>query len=83
MTHGLNLFYILADINECAGPQENEEPACSDQCINTQGSFFCQCPEDKMLVGNVCKRRKGRKLKLLILRLYFSFSPTLHKVFKA
>lgn len=40
------------DVNECDSPQ-----ACLyGTCINTQGSFICQCPPNYQLVpaGNAC-----------------------------
>ena len=34
------LLSVISDINECV---ENNG-GCSDECINTRGSFECKCP---------------------------------------
>ena len=43
---------LLADVNEC----EENNGGCSHGCENTEGSFFCTCPEGHYLVsgGTVC-----------------------------
>ena len=33
-------MYILSDINEC----QKNNGGCSDQCVNTEGSYECVCP---------------------------------------
>lgn len=34
----MNLNFI-SDVNEC----ENNNGGCAQQCVNIEGSFFCQC----------------------------------------
>lgn len=41
-------FYFVADINECDSDLHTCHP--SAQCINTDGSFTCECP-----VNEPCK----------------------------
>ena len=34
--------YIIADINECSSKALNR---CPHKCVNTPGSFHCECPK--------------------------------------
>ena len=38
----------LADINECLENNGN----CEDACINTEGSFMCECSPGKVLAAD-------------------------------
>ena len=35
-----SMFYSLSDVNECNGTH-----ICTNQCINTPGSYHCSCSE--------------------------------------
>ena len=41
-------LFTLADINECLEDNGN----CEDICINTEGSFTCQCFQGRVLAAN-------------------------------
>ncbi|XP_019646257.1 PREDICTED: oncoprotein-induced transcript 3 protein-like [Branchiostoma belcheri] len=41
-------YYVYCgDINECA----TDNGGCSHQCVNTQGSYNCACPDDGLTLG--------------------------------
>lgn len=40
------MLLLTIDINEC----EENNGGCSNVCINTQGSYNCQCPQGYQLV---------------------------------
>ena len=42
----LLMLLLTIDINEC----EENNGGCSNVCINTQGSYNCQCPQGYQLV---------------------------------
>ena len=45
----LNVFEIfILDVDEC----KINNGGCSDECTNTQGSYFCECPDGAKLGRN-------------------------------
>ena len=36
----VNVYFVLADINECASDGDND---CDQVCFNTYGSYGCRC----------------------------------------
>ena len=42
------MFLITIDINECL----NNNGSCSHDCINTVGSYYCECPTGHHLQPN-------------------------------
>ena len=47
-----SFFTVVIDINECS----NNNGGCSHFCVNTQGSYHCECPDDYILLpdGHKC-----------------------------
>ena len=43
-----SVFFLLLDVNECLDNKGN----CSDNCINTPGSYHCECPTGYILQPN-------------------------------
>lgn len=41
-------IFFHADIDECSFPGYT----CQYQCVNTPGSYYCECPEGYLLQGN-------------------------------
>ena len=37
------LFFVYVDINECTTNDLGTVNQCSQLCINTEGSYMCQC----------------------------------------
>ena len=44
-----------ADINEC----EMEDGLCDQECVNSDGGFFCSCFNGYRMVGGVCEGKTG------------------------
>ena len=44
-----SMMLCFSDINECA------TNPCSDNCINTPGSFACECEEGFRANGAICE----------------------------
>ena len=44
----MNYCVLFADINEC----ESDKGGCEHTCVNTPGSFSCQCNAGYNLAGN-------------------------------
>ena len=42
------ISYLITDINECS----DSNGGCDDDCINTIGSFFCECDSGYALQSN-------------------------------
>ena len=42
------MFFIITDIDECL----NNNGSCSHDCINTVGSYYCDCPTGHNLQPN-------------------------------
>jgi len=41
---------VCADVNEC---EDGSNGGCSNDCVNTQGSYYCACPEGMALSENM------------------------------
>ena len=74
LNESFNLFFFL-DINEC----ENAV-LCSQQCNNTEGSFFCSCSAG-FKIGDDRETCEGTENTLHTQLLLFSFFRSLLKVF--
>lgn len=49
--HEWNSLILLKDINECAV----SNGGCNQACINTQGSYQCQCSTGFTMLANLCQ----------------------------
>lgn len=52
ITHTVNCSDALTDVDECERDEDDCQP--SQECINTEGSFTCQCPHGYRKVGTEC-----------------------------
>ena len=59
------LCYTLTDVNECS--DRNGE--CQQICVNTIGSFNCQCNKGYSIHGNLCIGKPVQSLYILQLPL--------------
>ena len=41
-------FYVITDVDECL----NNNDTCSHDCVNTEGSYYCECPTGYNLQPN-------------------------------
>ena len=59
MADCMHLVYTSLDVNECA----IAKGGCEHECINTEGSFYCDCREGHMLESNnsTCEGNKNLK----------------------
>ena len=59
MLYGISIMIVVvvtvvvSDINEC------ENSSCSQNCINTDGGYHCECYEDFILYNDTLCRRKS------------------------
>ena len=51
----VDTVYFITDIDECV----NNNGLCSNNCVNTVGSYYCECPAGYALQPNhhVCEGR--------------------------
>ena len=58
-------FNFLLDIDECA----DDNGGCDDTCINTNGSYSCQCSDGLRVLPDKksCEREPAEKLHVLYL----------------
>ena len=42
-TRDLKSLFYLTDIDECTTNNQAERDQCSQLCVNTEGSYICQC----------------------------------------
>ena len=74
----LSLIYTSLDVDECA----IANGGCEHECINTEGSFYCDCREGYMLESNnrTCEGNEnmcidhGKKDSRTVLRYYIDQS---------
>ena len=42
------IFIIITDVDECL----DNNGTCSHDCVNTEGSYYCECPPGYILQSN-------------------------------
>jgi len=63
------MFYLLADVNECLNETTVNKCSTNAECINTEGSYICECPSGYMLLADQ-RTCDGKLSHLIVSRLY-------------
>jgi len=48
----MHYVYFLADVNECLDETTVHKCSSNANCVNTEGSYVCECPPGYMLLAD-------------------------------